>query len=541
MNPAQPTTTAIPPLVLLAVWLAGFLWLLGGILRPVNFYDEGIAAVCAWRLLGGEVPYRDFWTLYAPGGMVINAAGFVVFGESLLGLRLMDTFVRATLATLVFVLAWRGGARWAAAASWVAAVGFLGYLTFYGYGMIPALVLVLLAIAVLALGPAGTGGSFVPFLAGLVGGLAGLVRQDAGLFLATTGIAFLALESAALGWRVATRRVAAFCGGGVLVVGPALLVTVLVVGPAPLWETFVRFPLEVYAPYRALPYPSLAVDAGLVLRGEVSAIDYVALVASRWLFALPAVALFAGTVGCVALARRGELLASDAGRLLALLTLGCLAALKHALLRPDHGHLIPHVVMGLTLLAVARAQARNPLWRAAMFAALLGAVAGLGVVPAYIRAMDWRHRAQVGPPAGAPEIRSRLGGVACAPDHLAALSYARTLAGDGGAIYLGTGRHDKALVNDVMGYFLLGRPVPTRFHELHPGLTTEAPAQEVLLRELDGAGVRVVVLWSGADAVAEPNRSGVPSRVGTVDDWLGGEFRSVRRFGAFDVRVAVGS
>ncbi|RYY10063.1 MAG: hypothetical protein EON55_17075, partial [Alphaproteobacteria bacterium] len=37
---------------------------------PVNVYDEGNLLVAAQRLLGGDVPYRDFWGVYPPGQLL---------------------------------------------------------------------------------------------------------------------------------------------------------------------------------------------------------------------------------------------------------------------------------------------------------------------------------------------------------------------------------------------------------------------------------------------------------------------------------------
>ena len=40
----------------------------------------GVAEVGAMRVLAGDLPYRDFWTLYAPGQFYLLAGLFAVFG-----------------------------------------------------------------------------------------------------------------------------------------------------------------------------------------------------------------------------------------------------------------------------------------------------------------------------------------------------------------------------------------------------------------------------------------------------------------------------
>jgi hypothetical protein len=47
-------------LVVLAYVLLGFN-------RGLSIYDEAIPVVAAARILSGDRPYRDFWTIYAPG------------------------------------------------------------------------------------------------------------------------------------------------------------------------------------------------------------------------------------------------------------------------------------------------------------------------------------------------------------------------------------------------------------------------------------------------------------------------------------------
>ncbi|MCK4236762.1 MAG: hypothetical protein KAX38_06560 [Candidatus Krumholzibacteria bacterium] len=42
------------------------LYLLVGFNQDPDIYDEGLGVYGAARVLNGEIPYRDFWTLYAP-------------------------------------------------------------------------------------------------------------------------------------------------------------------------------------------------------------------------------------------------------------------------------------------------------------------------------------------------------------------------------------------------------------------------------------------------------------------------------------------
>src|SRR5574342_899051 len=51
-------------------------------------HDEGTLAQSAERVLGGELPHRDFDEVYTGGLSLLNAAAFRVFGTTLRALRL---------------------------------------------------------------------------------------------------------------------------------------------------------------------------------------------------------------------------------------------------------------------------------------------------------------------------------------------------------------------------------------------------------------------------------------------------------------------
>jgi len=54
-----------------------------------NVYDEGIISYGAVRILHGDVPYRDFWTMYAPAQFYIVAVLYKLFGLKLLVVRIL--------------------------------------------------------------------------------------------------------------------------------------------------------------------------------------------------------------------------------------------------------------------------------------------------------------------------------------------------------------------------------------------------------------------------------------------------------------------
>ncbi|EKD86424.1 MAG: hypothetical protein ACD_37C00294G0003, partial [uncultured bacterium] len=52
-------------------------------------YDDGWFLQGAKRIIDGEIPYRNFEFLYNPGGLYLNAIGFLLFGQSILASRIV--------------------------------------------------------------------------------------------------------------------------------------------------------------------------------------------------------------------------------------------------------------------------------------------------------------------------------------------------------------------------------------------------------------------------------------------------------------------
>ncbi len=107
--------------------------------------DEGFAAITPLRLLQGERPYLDFWWLYGPTGLFLNAGLYRIFGVSLITLRLAG--IVAGYAALL--LCWRIARRflspaWAGIAATTALA--LYRLPTYNYNHMYAAVVGLLAL-----------------------------------------------------------------------------------------------------------------------------------------------------------------------------------------------------------------------------------------------------------------------------------------------------------------------------------------------------------------------------------------------------------
>ena len=105
----------------------------------VGTYDEGLVLVGADRVLRGDIPYRDFWTLYGPGSFYLLAGLFRLFGEFALVERGLDIAAKTAIATLVVALVLQFGRRTVALAAGVLSLGLLLYLRSYSAPLFPAM------------------------------------------------------------------------------------------------------------------------------------------------------------------------------------------------------------------------------------------------------------------------------------------------------------------------------------------------------------------------------------------------------------------
>src|SRR4051812_49075339 len=71
----------------------------------VAVFDEGLALYGGMRVGGGDVPYRDFWTTYAPGSYYLAAGAFDVFGASAAVVRYLWLGLHVAIAVLTLILA----------------------------------------------------------------------------------------------------------------------------------------------------------------------------------------------------------------------------------------------------------------------------------------------------------------------------------------------------------------------------------------------------------------------------------------------------
>lgn len=508
--------------------LAGgaLLCIVAGVRRFSDAFDEGYALYGAARILDGEVPYRDFWLVYAPAQFYVLAGIFKLFGPSILAGRIYDVIIRFAIVALLYRITARLATPAVALVPALIATVWLGYIDYYAYALYPALALTFAGVLCL-LHSFESPGRLHLVLGGLAMGGATLFRHDFGFY----AVASATLVLATLGWqrpsadlrarwRSLWRALGPFVVGVAIPVVPVLLAFLAVVPASELWFDLVAFPAVVINKYRMLPFPPLPAPG--MPRADLR---------TSVLFYVPVLVFACALIR--SLAKRGE----PGPALLALLGFGFF---RQAFNRADEVHmlsatLVAGVLTPVLLFALARSGRSRVAGVAAVVIAvaagdayLLGPAQGLATIAGQ-DSPSYRHY-----------TLERGRGIQSLPDQEMAIRYIQARTSKTDSIFVGSSRHDQLIVNDILFYFLADRRCATRYHDLCPGVATTLPVQQEIVSDLESRRVEFVVICVRWHNIVEPNESGRSSGVTLLDEYIQRHFRPVANFGYYIVgqRVA---
>ena len=541
-DPSEGQIRLFAVLVLIALWIP---WQAVGFNLEINAMDEGTLVHQATRILQGDVIYRDFFEYYPPGYYYLMAGLFWLFGPSLMLSRLLTVVSALFVVTTIFLAARTVSPPSFAALAWLYGASFPLMDRFHGLPSVPSVGLALLA-SVLLDRRMRSGGRMPAFAAGGLVGTMILIRHDVGLGVILVHVCVL------LGfhWSQAPKDrrgktvsgVLAYLSGAALAVGPVALYFICQVPVADLLQQLVLTPLSVYPHSRHLPFPplipSLQDGDGLVSRCLSTAANF-------QFYAPFAVACSAGAL-LVVMVRVGRMSARDR----IFWTLCDLLLLQgvffvHLMGRADYWHLFPCLATSAVLCSwaggvLAETGKRWLLGGVCTICILASVYPGvvkaemlmveLGSTPMHELAVARAKRIRVPLPScqGAgplPPSETQL--YETAVQHVM-----RTVRPDE-AIFVAQARHDRLTTTDNLFYFLSERRSATFFDKLHPGITTRADVQRVIIDDLERNHVACVVRWkhSGTDR----NEVSVESGARLLDDFLREQFRVEADYGAVEI------
>jgi len=245
-------------------------------------HDEGIIIYGAMRILGGGVPYKDFWIHYYPGQFYLVAGLFKLFGSSILVERIYSIIINSLASLVVYLIAQRLILSWLALIPWFLTLLWLSTFSF-GSAMSSALLFSLLSTLFILYFLAEKQKKYL-FLGGLMAGISLLFRHDIGL--ATTIVegtvvcpfvffSLLPKKMPLLQKLIPISKFDAYYlfGWGIILL-PVAIYLMRVVSPADLINDLVIYPFTIYPKIYLQRYPAILPNPAYIFSGVLTIIDY---------------------------------------------------------------------------------------------------------------------------------------------------------------------------------------------------------------------------------------------------------------------------
>lgn len=476
-------------------------------IRPAEPYDEGLVLVGAWRVALGQIPYRDFWTIYSPGQFYVVALFFKLFGTTVESERWWDLLCRSALPVLGYLIAARVTPKQYALLVWAFILGWTASISYLGYPLYPALDFTLAAL-LCTIRFQSNRSSAALIAAGVCIGLATLFRDDFGAYAALGLMVTLGIFEFREGSiKDLVRKELYLVAGAVVIVLPVALYFLAEVPQQVLVDDLIVFPLTVFPRVRGLPMPGFQYP-------ETAYVYF------------PFVALIGGLILGVIAWRRGPQTREYSFTLIGASLMGILLV-NQARVRTDLVHCAPYLFVSVIVFGIIGWP--NPLFgkQPAKSSMILSAVSGIVLL-----AMSWQpfwkavqSASQFASEQGQGSNLARAPSIVVGPEILDVVKFLQEKTAPNEYIFVGDAQHDRIFWNAPLIYFLADRQCPTKYDELHPGSATTAPVQEQIVSDLKAHHVNWVVLQ--IDDHHEPNESSMTSGVHILDNYLHRNFQVV--------------
>ena len=525
--------------------------------RTCGPYDEFLSLYGADRVLHGEIPYRDFWTMYGPAQFYILAAFFKLFGVSTMVGRLYDALIRAGLACAAFSLAARlAPRRWALGAFavvliWLTCIHYPAY-NFPAYA---ALLGSLVSCVLFSNFLRNRADLQSLFLSGLAVSITTTFRHDSGFYICFAETLMLAWSTVmARRKRVADSSAGnkieklflLYFAGVLLIAAPVFLTFLAHAGFHTLYYNLLYVPGVVYPKVRSLPF--IDRDAVALLHKPFGWQGRLGL--ESFIVFFPIVTILSALL-CLLSTRRAHARVFDTiwqRQTFALLFLLDSLFFVKGLIRVSPIQMIQSIIVAVIVLMVLLGHLsrfhripRLLLYGCAFYLTLCSYPLAFHLFP-YARnnIVDLFHPNRPDSlynTCRRPANLSRARCLILEPEEIPAIEDIQRLTAPSDRIYVGAGRHDRLFWNDVRLYFLSGRDSITPWYDLHPGVQTTLPIQNEIIDAMRRNPPRVVVVNSTWDETVEPNQSRFSSGVTALDDYIHSHYTTIATHGPISIET----
>lgn len=261
--------------ILTASFIAIFI--LSLFITPVS-YDEGLAFMGAKSVLNGLTPYKDFWTIYAPGQYYLNAGIMSIFGDYIIALRIftgISIFIIGYLINRILMEFTDKKVIFPGIISFV----LLFSVNFFGRAIPSAILLILILILIIS-NYIKSKNSKMLIIAGILTTVITVFRQDFGAYSAISLFLFFIYYSLFIDknekYKAITKNIGIYFASYLISIAPVIFHFIYYSGLDNVYNQLFYFPFNVFPNYRKI---DLGFDAIFHLKfGIIGALTFIYLI-----------------------------------------------------------------------------------------------------------------------------------------------------------------------------------------------------------------------------------------------------------------------
>lgn len=515
-----------------------------GISFNLNIYDEGVGLVGAERVGMGQIPYLDFFTIYAPLNYYLTAGFSLLFGGSVMSPRLLSMIYFVFALFGLHKIVKKANGRKPMFLAGLVMLFTLGYSLFYARPTALALMFSVFALLYFVnqfyeneylwkddadepeIKPKPS--AKFAIVSGIFTGLVIITRHFVGLYLllALTLGMFFALD---VSFKKRLFTYFKFLLGVCAIVIPVLIYFLIKVPFAELYRDLVDIPLNVFPQYRGLP--------SFFLGNTAYDVDMTTKLFNLWknIFYIIPIAVF---VNVLFVFIRAKLKKEMNNRIRAVFPISIFSILLflQANIRSDIEHFIPAWIFMLLTIFILYDFSTLKIPEKIIIILLLAGFVSMPLYSKYklIENLSDKRYVKI---EKIPRAERFIIDKNWYNSLLPAVEFIRKNTDRKDRIFVCNDRNDKGYRNDVLFYFLSERLPGTRYHELHPGVTTTSLVQNEIVDDLKKNNVRFVVRVYGLNEHEESNLSSVSSGVHILDNYIRDNYMSIARYGMYEILI----
>ncbi len=515
-----------------------------GLNFDLNIYDEGVGLVGAERVANGDIPYLDFFTIYAPFNYYLTVAYSMLFGASVMSPRFLVLIMFVITLAIMHRIIQKSNNNKPMFASGLVLMILLFFNPFYAYAKPTAPAIMFSVLALLFTinqiyeevfiwkdddsEPDKKPKPLMKYLvlSGVMSGFVLITRHFIGVYL-LIAIASAVFFTFDIPNKQKIKAYLIVLSSASIIAIPVAVYFLINVSWDLLYNQLFYIPATVFPAYRALPWPTISnALAADTLRQQLMLL---------WLsvYSFLPVTVFLFTTGAFIKAKRNNQLTP---RLKAALPISVFALLliMQAGVRSDAEHFIPTWLFSLLALFVQVDFSKLRIVYKVFFVSL---ILGFIIVPLKEKADIIKNMRN--PKAvvikDIPRAERFIISEHWYKDLSPAVNFIRKHTSRKERIFVSPVRNDMLFISDAVFYFLAERLPGTRYHELHPGISTSEPVQKEIISDLKKNNVRYIVIFKSYFNSNEPNLSSKSSGVTLLDNFIKSNYSAVKHYGHYKI------